>query len=81
MKISIKLPVFYRLFELSHGARGGEAEHRGADEEGGGLGHSGVGATAHWRGWGHSGGVNSVNSLPLRTALHTISISLQNLLS
>ena len=62
---------------------GGGGVAPGADGEGSGGGNSGVGATSQWVGGGrgNSGGSTVRVLRPLRTALHTISISLQNSLS
>ena len=71
MKISIKLRVFTdRLSERSHGGGGGGGGASGDDGEGGGRQQRGGG--------GNSGGVSTVGGVALRTALITISISLQN---
>ena len=77
VKICIKLRVFSdRLFLSSHGG-GGWVAHRGAGWEG--RGHQWVGQRGGGR-WGqYWGGLQQWGCLqPLRTALHTISISLQN---
>ena len=84
MKISIKLRVFNdRLFVSSHGRRGG----------GGGGGGMGVYTGGLMEGVGNIGvgGNNAVGAIgggqqwgccqPLRTALHNMSINLQNSLS
>ena len=84
MKISIKLRVFSdRLFVSSHRG-GGVGVSVGWGGGGGGIsglgggGNSVVGADS---GGNSEGGQQSGCLQPLRTALHTISISLQNSLS
>ena len=72
--ISIKLRVFSdRLFVISHGGGGGgEGVHRGlVGREG--VSNSGWGGATAW--WGQQWGCLQ----PLRTTLHTKSISLQNI--
>ena len=85
MKISIKLRVFSdRMFVSSHGGRVGV--HRGAYGEGWGGQQCGGGNNVVAGGggncWGGGGGGQQWGCLqPLRTVLHTISLSLQNIVS
>ena len=76
--IIIKLRVFRDwLFERNHGGGGGTGE---LTEREGGLGNSVVGANSAVEG-NSEGGQQWGCLQPLGTALHTISISLQNSLS